>query len=129
MKLDFYMAIAFRNGVNYKNANAVDLERWCSRGRNVFIRTMIIKANLGTTPVREGTKVPGAVVRDARRTSIESSANKFPQMFKQFALCAPWVHHSFVELGLGNAKDHAKSKTYDVSPEKIISELHKWAPG
>ena len=82
------MAIAFRNGVNYKNANAVDLERWCSRGRNVFIRTMIIKANLGTTPVREGTKVPGAVVRDARRTSIESSAKNSPKCLSSL-LCAP----------------------------------------
>lgn len=51
-----------------------------------------------------------------------------PKMFTQFALCAPWVHHSFIELGMGRASDHAKSKAYDVAPERIIFDLYKWAP-
>lgn len=53
---------------------------------------------------------------------------KSPKMFNNFAFCAPWVHHTRIELGSGSSRDHAKSKAYYVQPATIITALQRWGP-
>jgi hypothetical protein len=60
---------------------------------------------------------PGAVL-------VEVSTDS-PDLFKDFAACAPWVHHEVIQVG-GGRRHHAKPKAYTVDVRLVGAKLAKW---